>query len=42
MIMIMTVIIIPKEGYGPFHKVQKEKKKRNSNDRGYAFLGITK
>ena len=28
MIMIMTVIIIPKGGYGPFHKVQKKKEKK--------------
>ena len=33
MTMHMTVIIIPKGGYGPFHKVQKNKK-RSSNGGG--------
>ena len=28
MIMIMTLIIIPKGGYRPFHKVQKKKEKK--------------
>jgi len=28
MIMIMTVIIIPKEGYGTFHQVQNRKEKK--------------